>query len=170
MAIEEGATANISQPTLTVQAKSSTEVLLSWNSLCNPNRTNSEGQTDCEKQGRRWVLRGVFRGRRLVRLGASYLVSRLTRPSGIDFTVDPGATRYYRVSGYQEENRRQLYGRWSQVKKATTADFVVGAPQNLTITTEGERGLKLVWNEVSGGPRRFLHHRLPHRAHDRRRR
>ena len=44
--IEEGATANLAQPSLTAQAKTSTEVLLSWNSLCNHNK---EG--DCEGKG-----------------------------------------------------------------------------------------------------------------------
>ena len=42
-------------------------------------------------------------------------------------------------------------GSRSQVKSATTTDFVVGAPENFTITAEGERALKLVWDEVAEG-------------------
>ena len=37
------------------------------------------------------------------------------------------------------------------MKSATTADFVVGAPQNFTIAAEGGRGLKLEWDEVAEG-------------------
>ena len=143
--IVEGATANIAQPSLTAQAKTSTEVLLSWNSLCNPNK---EG--DCENKGIDGYMVEYSDD------GGAYGWETLTwfwtdQTKAVDSTVEPGATRYYRVAGYQEEDRRQLLGRWSQVKKATTADFVVGAPQNFTVTAEGERGLKLVWGEVTEG-------------------
>ena len=143
--IEEGATADISQPTLTVRATSSTEVLLSWNSLCNPNKGD-----DCAGKGIDGYMveyseDGGFYGWEQL----SWLWTDQTKV--VDSTVAPGATRYYRVSGYQEVDGRQLNGRWSQAKTATTADFVVGAPQNFTITAEGERGLKLVWDEVTEG-------------------
>lgn len=143
--IEEGKTANLSQPSLTVQARTSKEVLLSWSSLCNPNR---EG--DCENKGVDGYMVEYSED------GGLYGWERLTwvwtdQTKVIDFQVEPGATRYYRVAGYKEENRRQLLGRWSQIKKATTADFRVGAPQNFTIEKEGERGLRLVWDEVTEG-------------------
>ena len=139
--IEEGATANLSQPTLTAQARTSTEVLLSWNSLCNPNR---EG--DCEGKGVDGYMveysddGGLYGWERL-----TWLWTDQTKV--LDSTVEPGATRYYRVAGYKEENRRQLLGRWSQVKSATTADFSVGAPENFTVVAEGERALKLEWEK-----------------------
>ena len=143
--IEEGATANIAQPSLTAQAKTSTEVLLSWNSLCNHNK---EG--DCEGKGVDGYMVQYSED------GGLYGWESLTwlwtdQTKVVDSTVEPGATRYYRVAGYQEVDRRQLLGRWSQVKSVTTADFVVGAPQNFTVTAEGERGLKLVWDEVTEG-------------------
>ena len=69
----------------------------------------------------------------------------------VDSTVEPGATRYYRVAGFDEVDGRNVFGRWSQAKSVTAVDFVVGAPQNFTITAEGERGLKLVWDEVTEG-------------------
>ena len=143
--IEEGKTANLSQPSLTVQARTSKEVLLSWSSLCNPNR---EG--DCEGKGVDGYMveysddGGLYGWERL-----TWLWTDQTKV--LDATVEPGATRYYRVAGYKEENRRQLLGRWSQIKKATTGDFRVGAPQNFTIEKEGERGLRLVWDEVTEG-------------------
>ena len=143
--LAEGATADISQPSLTVRVTSSTEVLLSWNSLCNPNK---EG--DCENKGIDGYMVEYSED------GGLYGWEQLTwfwtdQTKVVDFTVAPGATRYYRVSGYQEVDRRKVFGRWSQAKTATTADFVVGAPQNFTITAEGERGLKLVWDEVTEG-------------------
>lgn len=143
--IEEGKTANLSQPSLTVQARTSKEVLLSWSSLCNPNR---EG--DCEGKGVDGYMVEYSED------GGLYGWERLTwlwtdQTKVLDATVEPGSTRYYRVAGYKEENRRQLLGRWSQIKKATTGDFRVGAPQNFTIEKEGERGLRLVWDEVTEG-------------------
>ncbi len=143
--IEEGATANIAQPSLTARATSSTEVLLSWNSLCNPNK-----EDDCENKG----IDGYMV--QYAEDGGAYGWETLTwfwtdQTKFLDSAVEPGATRYYRVAGYQEEDRRQLFGRWSQAKSVTTVDFVVGAPQNFTITAEGERGLKLVWDEVTNG-------------------
>ena len=143
--IDAGATADISQPSLTVQARTSTEVLLSWNSLCNPNK---EG--DCEDKNVDGYYVEYSEDGGLY--GWERLASSWTdQTKYIDSTVEPGATRYYRVAGYQEVNRRHLYGRWSQVKKATTADFVVGAPQNFTIVAEGERALKLEWDAVTAG-------------------
>ena len=139
--IEEGTTANLSQPTLTAQARTSKEVLLSWNSLCNPNR---EG--DCESKGVDGYMveysddGGLYGWERLTWLWTD-------QTTVLDSTVEPGATRYYRVAGYKEDNRRQLLGRWSQVKSATTADFSVGAPQNFTVVAEGERALKLEWEK-----------------------
>ena len=145
VSIDEGATADISQPTLTVRATTSTEVLLSWNSLCNPNK-----EDDCENKGIDGYMVEYSED------GGLYGWEQLTwfwtdQTKVVDSTVAPGATRYYRVSGYQEVDRRKVFGRWSQAKTATTADFVVGAPQNFTITAEGERGLKLVWDEVTEG-------------------
>ena len=143
--IEEGKTANLSQPTLTAQARTSKEVLLSWSSLCNPNR---EG--DCESKGVDGYMVEYSED------GGLYGWERLTwlwtdQTKVLDSTVEPGATRYYRVAGYKEENRRQLLGRWSQVKSATTADFSVGAPQNFRIEKEGERALRLEWDAVTEG-------------------
>ncbi len=143
--IEEGATANLSQPTLTAQARTSKEVLLSWNSLCNANR---EG--DCESKGIDGYMVEYSED------GGLYGWERLTwlwtdQTTVLDSTVEPGATRYYRVAGYQEVDRRQLLGRWSQVKSATTADFSVGAPQNFRIEKEGERALRLEWDAVTEG-------------------
>ncbi len=143
--IEEGKTANLSQPTLTAQARTSKEVLLSWSSLCNPNR---EG--DCESKGIDGYMVEYSED------GGLYGWERLTwlwtdQTKVLDSTVEPGATRYYRVAGYKEDNRRQLLGRWSQVKSATTADFSVGAPQNFRIEKEGERALRLEWDAVTEG-------------------
>ena len=143
--IEEGTTANIAQPSLTARATSSTEVLLSWNSLCNPNK-----EDDCEGKGIDGYLveysedMGYYGWEELGRFWTD-------QTSLVDSEVEPGATRYYRVAGYDVVNGRELPGRRSQVKSATTADFVVGAPQNFTITAEGERALKLVWDEVTEG-------------------
>lgn len=139
--IEEGATANLSQPSLTAQARTSKEVLLSWNSLCNPNR---EG--DCESKGVDGYMveysddGGLYGWERLTWLWTD-------QTTVLDSTVEPGATRYYRVAGYQEVDRRQLLGRWSQVKSATTGDFSVGAPENFTVVAEGERAIKLEWEK-----------------------
>ena len=132
--IDEGATANIAQPTLTARATSSTEVLLSWNSLCNHNK---EG--DCAGKSIYGYMveysedGGLYGWERFSWVGTD-------QTKVVDSTVAPGATRYYRVSGYQEVDGRQLNGRWSQAKTATTADFVVGAPQNFTITAEESAG------------------------------
>ena len=139
--IEEGKTANLSQPTLTAQARTSKEVLLSWSSLCNPNR---EG--DCESKGVDGYMveysddGGLYGWERLTWLWTD-------QTTVLDSTVEPGATRYYRVAGYKEDGRRQLLGRWSQVKQATTGDFSVGAPEVLTIERQGERALKLEWEK-----------------------
>ena len=143
--IEAGATANIAQPSLTARATSSTEVLLSWNSLCNPNK-----EDDCENKGIDGYMVEHSED------GGAYGWETLTwfwtdQTKFLDSAVEPGATRYYRVAGYQEVDRRQLFGRWSQAKSVTTVDFVVGGPQNFAITAEGERGLKLVWDEVTDG-------------------
>ena len=143
--IQEGTTANLAQPTLTVRATTSTEILLSWTRLCDPNR---EG--DCESKGVDGYLVEYSED------GGAYGWERLawawTYEAGlVDSTVEPGATRYYRVVGYDEVNGRDLFGRWSQVKSATTADFRVGEPKNLTIVAEGERGLRLEWDEVTEG-------------------
>lgn len=143
--IDEGATANIAQPTLTARATSSTEVLLSWNSLCNHNK---EG--DCEGKGIDGYYveysedGGLYGWERFSWVGTD-------QTKIVDPTMEPGATRYYRVAGYQEKEGRELMGRWSQAKSVTAVDFVVGAPQNFTITAEGERGFKLVWDEVTEG-------------------
>ena len=143
--IAEGATANIAQPSLTARATSSTEVLLSWNSLCNPNK---EG--DCESKGIVGYMVEYSEDGGLY--GWEYLTIKWTdQTKVVDSTVEPGATRYYRVAGYREEGGRNVFGRWSQAKSVTAVDFVVGAPQNFTITAEGERGLKLVWDEVTEG-------------------
>ncbi len=143
--IEEGATADLSQPSLTAQARTSTEVFLSWNSLCNPNLAD-----DCENKG----VDGYYL--EYSEDGGLYGWERLTwlwtdQTTVLDSTVEPGATRYYRVAGYKEDGGRQLLGRWSQVKSVTTGDFSVGAPQNLTIEEEGERGLRLEWDAVTEG-------------------
>ena len=143
--IEKGTTANIAQPSLTARATSSTEVLLSWNSLCNHNK---EG--DCENKNIDGYMveysedGGLYGWERFTWLGTD-------QTKIVDPTVKPGATRYYRVAGFDEVDGRQVFGRWSQAKSVTAVDFVVGAPQNFTVTAEGERGLKLVWDEVMEG-------------------
>ncbi len=143
--IQEGTTADISQPTLTARATSSTEVLLSWNSLCNPNKEDDRGNKGIDGYMVEYSEDGGLYGwERFSWVGTD-------QTKIVDPTVEPGATRYYRVAGYEGSARDPVLGRWSQARSGTTADFVVGAPQNFTITAEGERGLKLVWDAVTEG-------------------
>ena len=143
--IVAGATAALAQPTLTVQARTSTEIFLSWTRLCDPNR---EG--DCESKGVDGYIVDYSED------GGPYGWERLGWPWNdqtglVDSNLEPGSTRYYRVAGSETVNGRDLIGRWSQVRSATTADFVVGAPENFTVAAEGGRGLKLEWDGVAEG-------------------
>ena len=138
-------TANIAQPTLTARATTSTEVLLSWSKLCDPNRDG-----DCEGKGIDGYT--IFYSED----GGAYGWERLSwfwtdQTSFLHQDLKPGTTYYYRVAGHDEVNGRHLYGRRSQVKSATTGDFHVGAPQNFTVTAEAERELKLEWDAPTTG-------------------
>ena len=132
VSIVEGTTVDIAQPSsFTVQAKTSTEILLSWSKLCDPNL-----EDDCENKGVDGYYVEYSEDGRYAWEDFSFWPDQTAY---VHSSLEPGTTLYYRVAGYDTVDGRWVFGRRSQVKKATTADFVVGAPQNFTIVAEGER-------------------------------
>ena len=104
--------AGLSAPSLTARATTATEIMLSWTRQCNPNREN-----DCEPKGvdgyyLEYSEDGVY-DREGIRL-------RSDQTSFVHWGLEPGATLYYRVAGYEEVNVRDLPGRRSPAQSATT--------------------------------------------------
>ena len=101
------------RPASLPRATTATEIMLSWTRQCNPNREN-----DCEAK----VVDGYYLeysedgvyDREGIRL-------RSDQTSFVHWGLEPGATLYYRVAGYEEVNVRDLPGRRSPARSTTTS-------------------------------------------------